>query len=186
LTVGRQRPRTRRPGRKPSGQEACLAEEIDDLTRALGEAHVELRAQARRASRDGISLPSSSASSTTSLSSSSAESSGCPPAPSTTAARHHAGHQARGRWPTPARDGIRATVITVAVKYPMWGQRKIAWLCPYERGLEVADATCLRILREAGPTLPVDYVRERRDLTGARREALCSCPPGATVWQMDF
>jgi transposase len=28
---------------KPIGQEARLAEEIDDLTRALGEAHVELR-----------------------------------------------------------------------------------------------------------------------------------------------
>ena len=28
---------------KPTGREARLAEEIDDLTRALGEAHVELR-----------------------------------------------------------------------------------------------------------------------------------------------
>jgi transposase len=32
---------------RPSGQEARLAEEIDDLTRALGEAHVELRALKR-------------------------------------------------------------------------------------------------------------------------------------------
>jgi transposase len=32
---------------KPTGQEARLAEEIDDLTRALGEAHVELRALKR-------------------------------------------------------------------------------------------------------------------------------------------
>jgi hypothetical protein len=30
-----------------TGQEARLAEEIDDLTRALGEAHVELRALKR-------------------------------------------------------------------------------------------------------------------------------------------
>lgn len=29
---------------KPSGREARMVEEIDDLTRALGEAHVELRA----------------------------------------------------------------------------------------------------------------------------------------------
>ncbi len=29
---------------KPTGREARLVEEIDDLTRALGEAHVELRA----------------------------------------------------------------------------------------------------------------------------------------------
>ena len=32
---------------KPSGAEARMAEEIDDLTRALGEAHVELRALRR-------------------------------------------------------------------------------------------------------------------------------------------
>ncbi len=32
---------------RPSGAEARMAEEIDDLTRALGEAHVELRALKR-------------------------------------------------------------------------------------------------------------------------------------------
>jgi transposase len=32
---------------KPTGREARMAEEIDDLTRALGEAHVELRAMKR-------------------------------------------------------------------------------------------------------------------------------------------
>jgi hypothetical protein len=32
---------------RPTGQEARLAEEVDDLTRALGEAHVELRALKR-------------------------------------------------------------------------------------------------------------------------------------------
>ena len=32
---------------RPTGREARLAEEIDDLTRALGEAHVELRALKR-------------------------------------------------------------------------------------------------------------------------------------------
>lgn len=93
----------------------------------------------------------------------------------------------RGPWPTPARDGIRATVCAVAVKYPMWGHRKIAWLCRHEHGLQVADATCLRILREAGLTLPVDYVRERRDLAGARREAFVELPTRRNrVWQMDF
>jgi putative transposase len=102
-------------------------------------------------------------------------------------ARHHAGHHARGPWPTPARDGIRATVIAVALKYPMWGHRKIAWLCRHQHGLGVSEATCLRILREAGLTLPVDYVRERRDLAGARREAFLELPTRRNrVWQMDF
>jgi hypothetical protein len=102
-------------------------------------------------------------------------------------ARRDAGHVARGPWPTPARDGIRAAVIAVAVKYPMWGHRKIAWLCRHERGLQVADATCLRILREVGLTLPIDYVRERRDLAGARREAFVELPTRRNrVWQMDF
>jgi putative transposase len=103
-------------------------------------------------------------------------------------ARHSTGHSTvRGPWPTPARDGIRATVVQVALKYPMWGHRKIAWLCRREHGLTVADATCLRILREAGLTLPVDYVRERRDLAGARREAFVELPTRRNrVWQMDF
>jgi putative transposase len=102
-------------------------------------------------------------------------------------ARHNADRVARGPWPTPARDGIRAAVIAVAVKYPMWGHRKIAWLCRHERGLVVADATCLRILREADLTLPVDYVRERRDLAGTRREAFLELPTRRNrVWQMDF
>ena len=102
-------------------------------------------------------------------------------------ARHHAGSLARGPWPTPARDGIRAQVIELALKYPMWGHRKIAWLARHEHGLIVAEATCLRILREAGLVLPIDYVRERRDLAGARREAFVELPTRRNrVWQMDF
>jgi len=101
--------------------------------------------------------------------------------------RHHSSELARGPWPTPARDGIRAIVIEVALKYPMWGHRKIAWLARHEHGILVADATCLRILREAGLVLPVDYVRERRDLAGARREAFVELPTRRNkVWQMDF
>jgi putative transposase len=101
--------------------------------------------------------------------------------------QHRAGEYARGPWPTPAPDGIRATVTAVALKYPMWGHRKVAWLCRHEHGLQVADATCLRILREAGLTLPVDYVRERRDLAGARRAAFVESPTRRNrVWQMDF
>jgi putative transposase len=42
-------------------------------------------------------------------------------------------------------------------------------------------------LREAGLTLPIDYVRERRDLAGARREAFVELPTRRNrVWQMDF
>src|SRR5215210_2641435 len=91
-------------------------------------------------------------------------------------ARHRADRQVRGPWPTPARDGIRATVTEVALRYPMWGHRKIAWLCRHEHSIEVCDATCLRILREAGLTLPVDYVAERRNLAGARRQAFVELP----------
>jgi len=102
-------------------------------------------------------------------------------------ARHHAGQHVAGPWPTPARDGIRAVVVAVALKYPMWGHRKIAWLCRHEHGLHIVDATCLRILREAGLTLPVDYVSERRDVAGARRQAFVELPTRRNrVWQMDF
>ena len=100
---------------------------------------------------------------------------------------HRSGRQVRGPWPTPARDGTRATVIEVALQYNMWGHRKIAWLCRHQRDIEVADATCLRILREAGLTLPIDYIAERRDLAGARREAFVELPTRRNrVWQMDF
>ena len=101
--------------------------------------------------------------------------------------RHQADRQVRGPWPTPARDGIRAVVIETALSYPMWGHRKIAWLCRHLHAVAVADATCLRILREAGLVLPVDYVRERRDLAGARRRAFLEIPTRRNrVWQMDF
>ena len=82
-------------------------------------------------------------------------------------ARHLAGRRTpRGPWPTPARDRVGERVIEMALTYPMWGHRKIAWLCRHD-GLEVSDATCLRVLRDAGLVLPVDYVRERRDLAKA-------------------
>jgi len=69
----------------------------------------------------------------------------------------------------------------------MWGHRKIAWLARHEHGVTVAEATCLRILREEGLVLPVDYVRERRDLAGARREAFVEMSTRRNrVWQMDF
>lgn len=71
-------------------------------------------------------------------------------------ARHRAGQQARGPWPTPARDRVRERVIEMALTFPMWGHRKIAWLCRHD-GLKVSDATCLRVLRAAGLVLPVDY-----------------------------
>jgi transposase len=47
LSAGRQGLELGDRAAKPTGQEARLAEEIDDLTRALGEAHVELRALKR-------------------------------------------------------------------------------------------------------------------------------------------
>ena len=47
LTAGRQGLELGDRAGRPSGQEARLVEQIDDLTRALGEAHVELRALKR-------------------------------------------------------------------------------------------------------------------------------------------
>ena len=74
----------------------------------------------------------------------------------------------------------------MALAFPQWGHRKIAWLCRHD-GLEVADATCLRVLRDAGLVLPVDYARERRDLATARREAFVTIPTRRNrVWQTDF
>jgi len=92
----------------------------------------------------------------------------------------------RGPWPTPARDGIRALVIETALAFPMWGHRKIAWLCRHD-GVELSDATCLRILREAGLVLPVDYARERKNLAAGRRAAFVAPVTRRNrVWQMDF
>lgn len=101
-------------------------------------------------------------------------------------ARHHDGQPPRGPWPTPARDRVAEHVIAMALAFPMWGHRKIAWLCRHD-GVAVSDATCLRVLRSAGLVLPVDYVRERRDLAKARREAFVTIPTRRNrVWQTDF
>lgn len=102
-------------------------------------------------------------------------------------ARHRTGQTvARGPWPTPARDRVRERVIEMALAFPMWGHRKIAWLCRHD-GLQVSDATCLRVLRAAGLVLPVDYVAERRQLAAARREAFVTIPTRRNrVWQTDF
>lgn len=101
--------------------------------------------------------------------------------------RAHARGAAKGPWPTPARDGIRAVVVETALAFPMWGHRKIAWLARHEHGVEVADATCLRILREAGLVLPVDYARERKNLAAGRRAAFVAPVTRRNrVWQMDF
>lgn len=92
----------------------------------------------------------------------------------------------RGPWPQPARDRVGEAVIEMALSFPMWGHRKIAWLCRHD-GLAVSDATCLRVLRDTGLVLPVDYVRERRDLAKARREAFVTIPTRRNrVWQTDF
>jgi hypothetical protein len=66
-------------------------------------------------------------------------------------ARHRTGQRlVRGPWPTPARDRVRERVIEMALAFPMWGHRKIAWLCRHD-GLQVSDATCLRVLQAARP-----------------------------------
>jgi putative transposase len=102
-------------------------------------------------------------------------------------ARHRTGHRlVRGPWPTPARDRARERMIEMALAFPMWGHRKIAWLCRHD-GLQASDATCLRVLRAAGLVLPVDYVAEHRQLAAARREAFVTIPTRRNrVWQTDF
>ena len=78
-------------------------------------------------------------------------------------------------------------MIETALTYPMWGHRKIAWLRRHQHGVQVADATCLRILREAGLVLPVDYVRERKNLAAGRRAAFVAPVTRRNrVWQIDF
>jgi transposase len=47
LQAGRQGLEQGTTASKPSGREAQMADEIDDLTRALGEAHVQIRALKR-------------------------------------------------------------------------------------------------------------------------------------------
>ena len=77
-------------------------------------------------------------------------------------------------------------MIETALAFPMWGHRKIAWLCRHD-GVELSDATCLRILREAGLVLPVDYARERKNLAAGRRAAFVAPVTRRNrVWQMDF
>jgi hypothetical protein len=86
----------------------------------------------------------------------------------------------------PARDRVAEKVVAMALAFPMWGQHKIAWLCGHD-GVQVSDATCLRVLRDSGLVLPIDYVRERRDLAKARREAFVAIPTCPNrVWQTDF
>ena len=46
------------PGGRGSGEEARLAAEVDELTRALGEAHVELRIAKRAGGAGGFASPS--------------------------------------------------------------------------------------------------------------------------------
>ena len=75
----------------------------------------------------------------------------------------------------------------MALAFPMWGHRKIAWLCRHEHQIEMSDATCLRILREAGLVLAVDYARERKHLAAGRRAAFVAPVTRRNrVWQMDF
>lgn len=75
----------------------------------------------------------------------------------------------------------------MALSFPMWGHRKIAWLCRHEHRLEISDATCLRILREAGLVLPIDDARERKNLAAGRRAAFVEPVTRRNrVWQMDF
>jgi len=55
LVAGRRGLAASGPRRAPAGREARLVGEVDELTRALGEAHVELRLLRR--DRDGAGLP---------------------------------------------------------------------------------------------------------------------------------
>jgi transposase InsO family protein len=73
----------------------------------------------------------------------------------------------------------------MALAFSMWGHPRSRG-CGHD-GVQVSDATCLRVLRDSGLVLPVDYVRERRDLAKARREAFVTIPTRRNrVWQTDF
>ncbi|MBB5472129.1 transposase [Cellulomonas hominis] len=66
-------------------------------------------------------------------------------------ARARAGASAKGPWPAPVRRDaeVVAAVQALAAAHPGWGHRRVRARLR-ERGVEVSEASVLRIMRELG------------------------------------
>src|SRR5215208_1956125 len=101
-------------------------------------------------------------------------------------ARGRVGEPVRGRWPMPVSEQVEPTVVKHAEARPAWGHRKVWAMTRYD-GLNVSQATVLRIMRRRGLLLEAAYQRERRQLAAARKAAFVTPPSGPNqVWQLDF
>ncbi|WP_203662999.1 integrase core domain-containing protein [Actinocatenispora rupis] len=101
-------------------------------------------------------------------------------------ARARAGHRAKGPWPRPARERVRAAARRHALAHPAWGHRKVWAMCRHD-GLRVSQASVLRLLRDEGLLLEANYQRERRQLAARSKAAFATEPTGPNqVWQLDF
>ncbi|MEX5721899.1 transposase [Geodermatophilus maliterrae] len=101
-------------------------------------------------------------------------------------ARARAARPARGPWPRPARERVRAAARRHALAHPAWGHRKVWAMCRHD-GHRVSQATVLRLLRDEGLLLEANYQRERRQLAARRKAAFATEPTGPNqVWQLDF
>ena len=103
-------------------------------------------------------------------------------------AKARAGGRPKGPWPRPARQSAKEVTLRHALAHPAWGHRKI-WAMVRHDGHVVSEATVLRLLRDEGLILPVQYQRERRKLAKRRKAAFATEPTGPTgpnqVWQLD-
>jgi putative transposase len=96
------------------------------------------------------------------------------------------GQPAKGPWPRPARDRVRAVVHAYALRYPAWGHRKI-WALTVADGHQVSERTVHRTLGDLGLLHPRRYQAERRELAKARKAAFTATPTRRNrVWQTDF
>ena len=106
-------------------------------------------------------------------------------------AKARAGGRPKGPWPRPARQSAKEVTLRPALARPAWGHRKV-WAMVRHDGHVVSEATVLRLLRDEGLILPVQYQRERRKLAERRKAAFATEPTGPTgptgpnrVWQLD-
>jgi len=96
------------------------------------------------------------------------------------------GRPPKGPWPRPARRRVEAVVHAYALKYPVWGHRKI-WALTIADGHQVSMRTVHRILDERGLLHSRGYHAERRELAKARRQTFHEPPTRRNrVWQTDF
>lgn len=101
-------------------------------------------------------------------------------------ARTRQARPVKGPWPRPVRASVRRVAVGHAKAHPAWGHRKV-WAMTRHDGHRVSQATVLRLLRDEGLLLAVNYQRERRRLAERRKAVFAKEPTGPNqVWQLDF